>query len=257
MKFRIKPFVFDSINWAKRTMLTFFFIYGGIGIVSLMLFYNFVLGGGADTASYGMNYFSTFMIFIFINGIIMGSSRHSYDVWLSIGMTRKEIIAGYAVQIAIMSGLVVLGHIIMTSGFSLAQSILFGEKFSSMVKSEYFMTMYKLNPLTYVFAGFFMSYSTTAIGFLIGNAFGRWKKIMLGLILLGGALFFLAMSNLLRDPQGTLQILQTVFKPVDMFFNYYGGDHNAITVGINNLVISVVSVVLGYVMTIKRIARIN
>lgn len=257
MRIRIKPFIVSTTDWAKTTLLTFFLIYTAIGIATITFLFNLIAGGTASNVTFSMNYFSTFMIFIFINGIIMGASRHSYDAWLSAGMTRKEIILGYFLQFAMMAVFIIIAHLIMTYGFAFLQSAMFGKTLNTVLRNEYFFTMSKLSPITYLFAAFFMSISTTAIGFLIGNLFARWKKIVLIVMLLFGVLFFVSIANLTKDPTGTIQLLETVFKPLDMFFRYYGGDHNAITVGMNNLVISLVTIVLGYIMTIKRIARIN
>ncbi len=258
MNFRIKPFVLSGINWGKTGMRTFLLIYGGISLVSIAFLYNLIAArSGTESLSYSMNYFSTFMIMILINGIVMGASKHQYDVWLTLGMTRKEIIVGYIVKFAIMSGFVIIAYLGMTYGLALVQSILFKTDFNSIVNTESLFTLYSLNPLTFVFAAFFMTFSTCAMGFITGIVFSRWKKIAFALILLCGALFFLATTNLINDPMGTLNLIRIVFKPVEMFINYYLGDHNAVTIGINNLIISVSLMAVGYLFTIKRIARIN
>lgn len=257
MKIRIKPFVINSLNWAKGSLLTFVLIYSAI-IVALMVFmYNLIVARGAGDASFSMNYYGTFMIFVFINGIVMGASKQVYDVWLSLGMTRKEIIIGFAVQFAIMSGLVVVTHLIMTYGFALLQSALFKISVSEITQSESMLRLGSINPITFVFASFFMAFSTTAIGFNIGIFFSRWKKVALGALIVFVALVFISTTNLVSDPMGTLKLMRQIFEPLEKFIVYYAGDNNAITMGVHNLVISLGALALGYVLTIKRIARIN
>ena len=255
MSFRIKPFAISAISWAKSSMRMFLIIYVGILLFSIALVSNIVTK--SDNVTYSMNYLSTFMIFIFINGIVLGASKHLYDIWLSLGMTRKEIVVGFAVKIAIMSGLVVITYVLVTYGMAFLQSLIFKTDVSSIVRTEMFFSLYSLNPLTFAFAAFFMTFSTCTIGFIIGTVLSRWKKIALGVVLFAGVLFFLATTNLIKDPMGTLTLLRQVFKPVEMFINYFMGDYNAITIGVHNLVISVAAIMISYVITLKRIARIN